>query len=436
MKTFVQISFHFEFKVSELNATSSTAISRFWGRLLSGTVVPITLTITHHKTKFAFPMQIPKNMLGTTCHSDSNDVTSTATSLINNAKLKNIEFFANSETTCYSVYDITMDLNNIMPYYLELSDKESNVGCAYLYKGNSIVESSEFISIGCGNFLYNDQTNTIEKAKALQSVELRVNTSSTSQAKYEHIQNYITQQNIVHSNWNINVDEIIDGKLESQCNIFESQNYYNLETPLDKWGVAIIGKSNIHFESYLMQVDNLIYPAKLDESKAGLVDSNTIKVQFDKAINNNHHENYTKLRLIDVANWGSEELAYGDTKYGTPDSHGESMSLNIDGAGFAFVILFAFLGCCGSIYSCLSTVLNCKLCPCYRKYIQFNMSQQYSGEITYPSPSTIQTNPMSHGGVVVIDTNASNYKNDSSSASYNNNTFEMVKMTDEDEWNE
>ena len=153
MKTFVQISFHFEFKVSELNATSSTAISRFWGRLLSGTVVPITLTITHHKTKFAFPMQIPKNMLGTTCHSDSNDVTSTATSLINNAKLKNIEFFANSETTCYSVYDITMDLNNIMPYYLELSDKESNVGCAYLYKGNSIVESSEFISIGCGNIV-------------------------------------------------------------------------------------------------------------------------------------------------------------------------------------------------------------------------------------------------------------------------------------------
>ena len=63
------------------------------------------------------------------------------------------------------------------------------------------------------------------------------------------------------------------------------------------------------------------------------------------------------------------------------------------------------------------------------------MSQQYSGEITYPSPSTIQTNPMSHGGVVVIDTNASNYKNGSSSASNNKNTFEMVNMTDEDELN-
>ena len=101
----------------------------------------------------------------------------------------------------------------------------------------------------------------------------------------------------------------------------------------------------------------------------------------------------------------------------------------------SFVILFAFLGCCGSIYSCLSTVLNCKLCPCYIKYIQFNMSQQRSSEIMYLSPSTIQVNNRSHGSVVVIDTNASNYKNGSSFASNNKNTFEMVNMTDEDELN-
>ena len=123
-----------------------------------------------------------------------------------------------------------------------------------------------------------------------------------------------------------------------------------------------------------MQLDNIIYPPQ-EFVQSKYVENTTFKLQYEDSSATEENKQYKKIELIDLDRWNEMDKVYGDLDFSSnsvysPSGNPFNQGLYIDGAGFFFIIFFAILGCCSTCYSILAVISKCKMCPCYKKYIE------------------------------------------------------------------
>ena len=179
-----------------------------------------------------------------------------------------------------------------------------------------------------------------------------------------------------------------------------------------KWKIAIIAKLAVKFDSiYTMQLDNIIYPPQ-EFVQPKYVENTTFKLQYEDSSATEENKQYKKIELIDLDRWNEMDKLYGDLDFSSNTVYSSSgnpfnQGLYIDGAGFVFIIFFAILGCCSTCYSIFAIISKCKICPCYKKYIEGD--QQYGSLPTQRiNEQTFQVIPQQTVIVNVISTGNNN----------------------------
>jgi hypothetical protein len=341
-------------------------------------------------------INVPKGLISQDCENE-NIPDMVGKTLFSDFTLVLADFKGN--TSCYGTYDIHMNINNVLSFPLQFAYPESHLGCIYLYRDISEGKMKDVIFIGCGTYA---PTNNINAYKSVKNVKFHIDNSKANEKKYLDLRQDITKSNMIKTAWKIDESNIVDGTNENECNKLRSDGLNNLKT---NWKIAIVGKLALKFNLiYTMQLDNIIYPPQ-EFVQPKYVENTTYKIQYEESSATKENDQYKKIELIDLDRWNDADKVYGDLDFSSNNVYSPSGSffnqgLYIDGAGFVFIIFFAVLGCCSTCYSILAIISKCKLCPCYKKYIE---DDQPYGSLTIQNNSiaTFQVVPQQQQQAIV-----------------------------------
>jgi hypothetical protein len=371
MKTSIQLEYKFSLQKNTGNTPSSTSRSRFWGKILSGSPVPVTLKLNHRNLKIKFPFNIPAGLLSANCTSEDAKVGDN--SLISNAKITDASF--DEGATCGGgIYNIEMQINNMLPFSIGLPHESSNIACAYLYENEDM--GGTIYSIGCGQFTAaNGKLNDIAASESVVGVTLNINNTIIVD-EYKSYRDHIGNSSTLTSTWGVSSNAIVDGLSDSYCPTLRNLHKNNA---LKKYYVSIVAKSVLEFQQNKMQVDNLIFPSQTFKT---IESESNVKLQYDKLPDKFNDE---KMEFVDLVRWNEYDENYGNidasSMFEELDNSALIAAFKIEGAGFVLLVLCCILGCCGTCYSCCAIMSNCRLCPWYKKL--YTTNNNYDGKQHY-----------------------------------------------------
>ena len=358
--TRAKLTYTFRLSKSPINVENSTVISRFWGRILSSTTLPVKLVIKHRGVYLTTQnINLPKGLISQGCGNKAIPALGEK-SILSNAKLMHADFKNNSNRSCYGKYNIRIDINNVLSFPLSLAYPDSHLGCVYLYNSMDKIGKNDIFSIGCGTY---EATGQIAQYKSSKDIRLLIDNRNANEKIFLDLKQDIMNNDMIKKSWGVEESNIIDGTDENGCIRLRSDGENVLKS---QWNVAIIAKLAVKFNSiYTMQVDNIIYPPQAFIQPT-FVQNTTFKVQYEKA-----KEVSKKIKLIDLDKLNDADNEYGEFDVSIADYMPDNIlnSFYIDGAGFFFILFFAIIGCLSTVYSCVAIILNCRICPFYKTLI-------------------------------------------------------------------